>query len=237
MICQKCNASIPDRAAFCPACGGRVEAPAPVPQKKEIPFREDRTVRVRRAAPATEVNIPIPEEQDRTVRVRHAKPEPVTYTPPVEWKPEKPESVPGKPSYGINFISMILIVACLVAWALVPFMAVNNATLADQPTALELLLDDVDYVGELTDAMAYWMAIVAAGGLVLCLACTLLKSRVVTRVLAAVTLVPFGMAIVNVIQWAESVEEFIDFFGIAFWVVLVVLLAVLVLGGGWRKRK
>ena len=137
----------------------------------------------------------------------------------------------------INFISLALIIACLALWVLVPFMAVNYSTLADQPTALELLLDDVDYVGELTDALAYWMAIVAAAGLVLCLACVLLKSRIVTRILAVGTLVPFVMSIVNVINWAEDMGDFFEFFGIAFWGVLVTLLVVAVLGGGWRKRQ
>lgn len=218
MVCQKCNASIPEKAVFCPVCGSRVETAVPVGQKEIIP--EDRTVRVRRAAPGTAIN-------DR--------PEEIFPEEPVSsW--ETQGSSREKPRYMINFISLALLVACLVLWALVPFMAVNYDTLADQPTALALLLDDVDYTGELTDAMGYWIAIVAAVGLVLCLACVLLKSRIMTRVLSVATLAPLVMTIVNVAKWAEDTEEFFDFFGIAFWGILVVMLAVTVLGGGWRKR-
>ena len=214
MICQKCNATIPDKAVFCPVCGARIEAPAPVVRKPD----------------------PLPDE-DRTVRVRRAKPEPVTYVPPQEVWQEDPVPTKEKPRYMINFISLALLVVCLALWVLLPFMAVNDYTLADQPTALALLLDDVDYVGDLTDALAYWMAIVAVGGLVLCLACVVLKSRIVTRVLAAVAVVPFVVAIVNVANWAGDLADFFDFFGIAFWGILAGLLAVAVLGGGWRKRK
>lgn len=231
MICQKCNTSIPDKAVFCPVCGARIEAPASIVRKPDPLPDEDRAVRVRQIEPETAPRIP--EDQDRTVRVRQAKPEPVTHTPPEEvWQEE-----PAKPRYMINFISLALLVICLALWVLLPFMAVNNYTLADQPTALALLLDDVDYVGELTDALAYWMAIVAVGGLVLCLACVVLKSRIVTRVLAAIALVPFVVTIVNVASWAADLADFFDFFGIAFWGILAGLLAVAVLGGGWRKRK
>ena len=212
MICQKCNASIPDKAVFCPVCGGKVEAPAPVTPD---PLPEDRTVRVRRAAPKADT------------------PDSVVYIFPEE----DAAPVKEKLRYGIHFISLALLVVCLALWALPPFMAVNYDTLAAQPTALELLLDDVDYVGELTDALAYWLSIGAVGGLVLCLACVLLKSRIVTRVLAVAALAPLVIAIVNVANWAADVGEFFEFFGIAFWGILVALLAVAVLGGGWRKKK
>ena len=213
MICPKCNATIPDKAVFCPGCGARIETPAPViPKDPRI-------------------------EEDRTVRVRRAKPDPVTHHQPEEVLPEDPVVTREKPRYRINFLSLALLVAGLALWVLMPFMAVNNVTLGDPPTALALLLDDVDYVGELTDALAYWMAIAAAAGLVLCLACVVLKSRIVTRILAVGTLVPFAVAITNVAEWAEDLSAFFDFFGIAFWGILPVLAAVAVLGGGWRKKQ
>ena len=222
MICHKCNASVPDKAVFCPACGARVEA-IPVVQKKDPLPEEDRTVRVRRAVPNSGAVQRIP-EVTREI-------------PPVEVLPEEPVPTWEKPRYRINFISLALIIVCLVLWVLVPFMAVNHYTLGAQPTALALLLDNVNYVGELTDALAYWMAIISAAGLVLCLACVVLKSRFVTRVLAVVTLVPVAVTIVNVARWADDLQDFFDFFGIAFWGILAVLLAVAVLGGGWRKGK
>ena len=222
MICPKCNATIPDKAVFCPSCGGRVAAPAPVVPKPEP---EDRTVRVRKAAPETVIPVAVP------------KPEPQTYIPENEGWENPTVTEVDKPRYIINFISLLLLVGCLALWVLMPFMAVNYATMGDQPTALALLLDDVDYLGDLTEALAYWMAIAADGGLVLCLACVLLKSRIVTRILAVIAAAPFVFSIVSVAQWAEDFGEFFEFFGIAFWGILVALLAVAVLGGGWRKRK
>lgn len=231
MICPKCNATIPDKAVFCPSCGGRVAAPAPVIQQPE-----DRTVRVRRAAPETVVSTPVV-ETDRTTQVRPGNSGFQTYIPEEDGWHEPPITMVDKPRYIINFISLLLLVGCLALWVLMPFMAVNTATMGDQPTALALILDDVDYLGDLTEALAYWMSIAAAGGLVLCLACVLLKSRIVTRILAVIAAAPFVFSIVSVAQWAEDFGEFFEFFGIAFWGILAVLLVVAVLGGGWRKRK
>ena len=229
MICQKCNATIPDKAVFCPECGNRVEAPV-----VQIPEPEDRTVRVRRAKPETVVPA---DDQDRTTQVRRSKPQP-EYQDPVEdvWK-EDPVFTKEKPGYMINFISLVLLVVCIALWVLLPFMAVNIETLGAQPTALALLLDDVSYTGRLADSLAFWMALVAIAGSVLCLACVVLKSRVVTRILAALTAGAFVVSIVSVAKWAVDIREFFEFFGIAFWGILVALLAVAVLGGSLRKKK
>ena len=229
MICQKCNATIPDKAVFCPVCGGRVEVPVVQP-----PEPEDRTVRVRPAKPETVVPAG---DQNRTTQVRRSKPQGPTHDPVEEVWPEEPEFTKEKPAYMINFISLALLVVCIALWALLPFMAVNIDTLSAQPTALEVLLDNVSYTGSLTDALAYWMAIVTVTGLVLCAACVVLKSRIVTRILAALTAGTYVVAIVNVAKWAVDIREFFAFFGIAFWIIPVALAAVAVLGGGWRKKK
>lgn len=229
MICQKCNATIPDKAVFCPVCGGRVEAPVIQP-----PEPEDRTVRVRPAKPETVVPAG---DQDRTTQVRRSKPQPETQIPVEDGWKDDPTPTKEKPGYMINFISLGLLVVCIALWVLMPFMAVNIDTLSAQPTALDVLLDNVAYTGNLTDALAYWMAIVTVTGLVLCVACVVLKSRIVTRILAALTAGTFVVSIVNVAKWAVDIREFFEFFGIGFWVILVLLIAVAVLGGGWRKKK
>ena len=229
MICQKCNATIPDKAVFCPECGNRVEAPV-----VQIPEPEDRTVRVRRAKPETVIPT---DDRDRTTQVRRSKPQPEPQNPVEDvWK-EEPVFTKEKPAYMINFISLALLMACIALWVLLPFMAVNLDTLSAQPTALEVLLDDVSYTGQLADALAFWMAIAAIAGVVLCLACVVLKSRIVTRILAALSAGTFVVSIVSVAKWAVDIREFFEFFGIAFWGILVLLAGVAVLGGSLRKKK
>ena len=229
MICQKCNATIPDKAVFCPACGQKVEAP--VARKPES---DDRTQRVIQTKPEKEAPAA---DQNRTNQVRRGKPQ--QENPIKEEKVRQEDPVPTKkePTDLIKFIAPALLLVCIALWALVPFMAVNIETLGAQPTALEVLSGNVSYTGRLTDALAFWMAIMSMAGVVLCLTGMVLKSRIVTRILAALTAGTFAVSVVSVAKWAVDIREFFAFFGIAFWGILLLLIAVAMLGGGRRKKK
>ena len=145
------------------------------------------------------------------------------------------EKLGDKPSYMINYVSLALIVICLIVWFATPFMAVNYYTFGDQPTALELLQDDVTYIGDLEESAAYKAAVISVIGLALCLACVLCKSRIITRLAAAGTLIPLTKNIIDVMRWADDSEEFMDFFGAAYWCIVIGLVFVLFLGGRLRK--
>lgn len=228
MFCRKCNAEIQKDSAFCSACGAKVEIdPEFNPSaafKKAGDLSDDKGASPKVQAEPDPVVVSVPKE-DRMLSEKLLN----------DGITEISEKLGDKPSYMINYVSLALIVICLIVWFATPFMAVNYYTFGDQPTALELLQDDVTYIGDLEESAAYKAAVISVIGLALCLACVLCKSRIITRLAAAGTLIPLTKNIIDVMRWADDSEEFMDFFGAAYWCIVIGLVFVLFLGGRLRK--
>lgn len=228
MLCKKCNAVIEADSSFCSACGAKVEVDTPFNPSAAFKMAGDLsndsvgTPRVHKEPDPVVVSVP---DEDRKISEKLLN-EDSTYT-PIECN--------NKPNANINFISLALVVICAIVWFAAPFMAVNYYTFGDQPTALELLQDEVTYIGDLEESAAYKAAVISIIGLAICLVCVLCKSRVITRIAAAGTLIPLMKTIIDVMQWADDSEEFMDFFGAAYWCIVVGLVLVVFLGGRMRK--
>lgn len=129
-------------------------------------------------------------------------------------------------SWSINGLCLILLVGCAILWLTAPFVAINLLTLGDQPTALQLVMDDVVYIGELTESTAFWAAIVSIIGIIICLISTLASSYTTTRIVAAITELPMLLAMFEMIAWADDLEELFEALGLGFWGVFILLLIV-----------
>lgn len=227
MLCKKCNAVIEADSSFCSACGAKVEIDTSFNPSAAFKMAGDLSndsvgkPKVHREPDPVVVSVPY---EDRAISEKLLS-EDSTYN-PIEC---------NKPNSSINFISLALVVICAIVWLTAPFMAVNYYTFGDQPTALELLQDEVTYIGDLEESAAYKAAMISIIGLALCLVCVLCKSRIITRIAAAGTLIPLTKTIIDVMQWADDTEEFMDFFGAAYWCIVVGLVIVAFLGGRMRK--
>lgn len=135
-----------------------------------------------------------------------------------------------------NIISLSLTIVALLLWFFAPFMAINILTLENQPTALELLRDDVTYIGDLVKTDTYKIAIAAIIGICICMLGIILKSKIGTRIVAGLTLLPLLKGFLNAIQITDNFEDFCMFFGISYWGICVILIIVLILGGKSQKE-
>lgn len=129
-------------------------------------------------------------------------------------------------SSSINYLCLILLIGCAILWFTAPFIAINLLTLGDQPTALQLVMDDVTYIGELTETSAFWAAIVSIIGILICLISTLASSYTTTRIVAAITELPMLLAMFEMMVWADDLEELFEALGLGFWGVFILLLVV-----------
>lgn len=228
MLCKKCNAVIHDDSSFCSACGAKVEGETsykPSSALKKAGNLSDDTggsLTVHKEHDPVAVGV---FNEDRLISEKLFE----------EDSEHTSDDCNNKPNSSINYISLVLVVICAIVWLTAPFMAVNYYTFGDQPTALELLQDEVTYIGELSESAAYKAAVISIIGLALCLVCVLCKSCVVTRLIAAGTLIPLTKTIIDVMRWADDSEEFMEFFGTAYWCIVVGLLLVMFLGGRMRK--
>lgn len=142
----------------------------------------------------------------------------------------------AQPEKTMNVASLIFAVIGLILWFVGPLMAVNIFTLGNQPSAFELLQDDVLHIGDLTESSAYMMALGSIIGLVICLICVFVKSNVGTRIFAALSLVPMLIGFFEVAEWVDEAEDFLEFFGFGYWGIAVCLLVLLCLGGEAKKQ-
>ena len=132
----------------------------------------------------------------------------------------------GKKAPKRKIFPMILLVVGLVLWFLAPFAAVNLLTLGDQPTALQIVTDDILYIGELTDTIAFWAAITSGLGLAVCFISVLAAANRAVRIVALLTELPLGWAIFEFTMWDDGIEEWLDAFGFGFWGIIILLLLV-----------
>lgn len=167
---------------------------------------------------------------------------PPTYTPPGYTPPGYPtyppaSSAPESAGTMINFISLSLVVISIILWFVAPFMFVNIFTLNNQPSALELLQEDVLHIGDLTETPAYTGAIVSIVGLVVCAICILCKSQIVTRIAAGATLALLIYPVVDFLQEITDFEELTAVFGSSFFCIIISLIIVAILGGSMKKPR
>lgn len=126
-------------------------------------------------------------------------------------------------SSSINYLCLIFLIGCVIMWCTAPFIAINLLTLGDQPTALQLVMDDVTYIGELTESTAYWAAIASIIGIIICLISTIATANGITRFVAVLTELPLVLALYDMIKWADDAEELFEALGIGFWGVFILL--------------
>lgn len=139
------------------------------------------------------------------------------------------------PSSGINWMCLILLAGCVIFWLTAPFIAINILTLGNQPTALQLVMDDVTYIGELTESTAFWAAVISIVGIIICFISTIASAHTATRIVAAVTELPLVLAMVDMINWADDIEELFDALGPGFWGIFILLFAVICASGNRKK--
>lgn len=135
----------------------------------------------------------------------------------------------------VNYFALVLVICCAVLWVAAPFMAVNLLTLEDQPTALQLILDDVPYLGDLYEADAFRLAAAIAGGIVICFVAVLCKSGAVPRLGGGASLAMMGWEVYRVYEAFEDPEAIAQFFGFGFFAIAAGFLLLLLFGGAVRK--
>lgn len=228
MICHKCNASIPDDSKFCTKCGSKLISVAetsngnPFKMAGDLSFESSTEKNVVSAAPQ-KINIPeVPLQTSTVERIEEA--------------PVHEEKKEEQAASTINYVALGLTIVCIILWLVGPFMTINLFTWGDQPTALELMQDEVLYLGDLSDSTAFQVALASIIGIAICFICVLAKSKNVTRIAAACTLLPLLKGFIDVAQWVDDAEEFMEFFGIGYWGIAVCLVVLLFLGGQAQKH-
>lgn len=136
----------------------------------------------------------------------------------------------------INLPALISIILCAILWLAAPFLAINILTLDNQPSALQLLMDDVTYIGSLVEDPAFWAAVGSLVGIIVCFLCVIAKKYTGSRVIAALTELPLLIALVHRFLWAAddpgtTLNLLSRSLGIGFWGIALLLLVVVLWGG------
>lgn len=258
--CSHCGAQINATDRFCLNCGTPTETPAPVstPQVSSAPdpvYNIENAVAAYYNSTYLSPNQPgkyIVSHCDTTVvgntchlLVRyqnHAEcmPVPVAnitadlYT--GRWyisKEPTPESQPAT-KMNISIVCLLLLIGCVLIWAMAPFVAVNLLTMNNQPSALQLVMKDVLILGDLTQTPAYLAALLSILGIVVCLITTCVAANKVTLGFALATELPLGWVL---LEYADYLEYADEWFGIGFWGIIVIMLVVAIVSGLTPSRK
>lgn len=153
-----------------------------------------------------------------------------------------PKPVPAAPVYHpathipkersaatIKPIPLIALIVCAILWLAAPFMAVNLLTMGEQPTALQLVTDDVMMIGEIAETPAFWAAVISIIGIGVCLLFTITKKGIVVRVFSILTDIVLVIAVL-----AMSDFELSDTIGLGYVGIFVLLLVACFTAG--RKK-
>lgn len=215
--CKMCGAELEDQHQFCHSCGSRWEAAESIHDGDSLSnTASEDTIICKNCGKPTVTYSSIcshcgkPNGGSKTV-----------ITPKQTYSSTK--SYSSSRYREINSLCLILIIFCAIIWAAVPFAAINRLTFGDQPTALQLLMDDVLYIGELTESATFWAAIISLIGIVICFCCTLMAANGVTRAVAVLTELPLLWTMYEACQWAYDAEEFFEILGIGYWGILLLL--------------
>lgn len=130
-------------------------------------------------------------------------------------------------------ICLAAIIICAFLWFAAPFIAVNLLTLGDQPTGLQFITDDIDYIGEMTESPTFWCTVAALIGIVICFILIILKKTRGTLIAALLTEIALMVAFVNAFNWVvlDEEEDLFDAFGAGFWGIAILILIVILLSG------
>lgn len=142
-----------------------------------------------------------------------------------------PTYQPGNPS-AANVrlaVCLIAIVICAILWFAAPFMAVNLFTMGNQPTALQLVTNDVFALGDITETPAFWAAVISIAGIAICLIGILAKKRILTCIFAVLT----DAALVLLVLMMET--DLADVIGLGYIGIVILLLVVICFAPGRKK--
>jgi len=123
------------------------------------------------------------------------------------------QTQPTTPTASSNVVCILLIVVCAILWSVAPFISINAATLSShggQPTALQIAINDVVVIGDLTGTPVFWAALVSIVCIVICFFCALNKKRTAILVIATLT------NVFLVIAYLDQRSFFANAFGQAF---------------------
>lgn len=140
------------------------------------------------------------------------------------------------PSMDINRVCLLLLFGCIILWFTAPFVAINILTLGDQPTALQLIKGDFLYLGELTETVAFWAAIISAVGLIICIIFAFKSAYRTVRTVAIVTELPLVLEMIEMLNWADDAQELFEALGFGFWSILILLFVVICVSGNKKAN-
>ena len=220
--CENCGAELRDSAKFCSSCGSSCEA---IEAKNTVRFCENCGSKLEcDYLFCPECGKPcctLEEYENRHVNQVIGVESGVS----VHSNSKNTES-----SSSINYLCLLLLFWCVIMWSIAPFIAINYYTLGNQPTALQLVMDDVTYLGELTESTAYWAAIASIIGIIICLISTIATANGITRFVAVLTELPLVLALYDIANWADDAEELFEALGIGFWSIFILLWIVVFVG-------
>ena len=211
-FCEKCGAKLDDHAKFCSACGSPCKPPE---SQEKARFCKDC------GAILKEGDLYCPKcgkPCDTSTMVRGRR----------DNAAKKPASnrANKKKLSGGNYLSLCILAVCTILWCTAPFAAVNLLTWGDQPTALQIVTGNLPYIGELTETVVFWAAIVSAAGIVVCFISASTAAGRVTKIAAILTEVPLGLVMLEYGIRADGVGEWLQAFGMGFWGISILLLVV-----------
>jgi len=126
-------------------------------------------------------------------------------------------------------VCLIAMLVSVILWFAAPFMAVNILTMGNQPTALQLVADDVILMGNIADTPAFWAAVVSIVGIAVCVISILAKKKAVTIIFAVLTEIVLVLAVV--IMEYDPTETL----GFGYVAIFILLLVALFLAPGRKK--
>lgn len=225
--CENCGAELRDSAKFCSSCGSSCEISE---AEKKVKFCENCGSKLESddlfCPECGEPCCTLEEYESRQLDL-------------VESAEAKASILSGSnnpaSSSSINYLCLILLIGCAILWFSAPFIAINLLTMGDQPTALQLVMDAVTYIGELTESTAYWAAITSIIGIIICFISAIATAHGATRVVAILTELPLALAMFDMINWADDTEELFEALGPGFWGIFILLFVVICASGNRKK--
>lgn len=125
-------------------------------------------------------------------------------------------STKKKPFYYILFAGVLV-------WLIVPFAAVNLATLEHMPSAFMIATQNVDVIGDLTNTVTFWATVFVFITFLVCFFCIKKEKMRIMRIMCALAEIIMLFSLAETYDWLDD-----QGIGIGFWIIAV-LLAVLFL--------
>ena len=142
---------------------------------------------------------------------------------------ELPVSLPqtGNTTKPFKVICLLLIIVCGIIWYASPFVAINYLTLDNQPTAWQLITDDVPYIGDLSGEPEIIAAYGTIIGIGICLLCLLARWNTGVSIIALITELPLCWELVKAYHWANGdLEDILSIIGYGFWLIAALLVVI-----------